>query len=66
MSRKRVVLELLGRGELQESADRYDLEVEDRRVKDSLVDALARSKKANLDQTWNLSREPRSIELCLR
>ncbi len=36
MSRKRMVLQLLGRGELQESIDRNDLEVEDRRVKDSL------------------------------
>ena len=48
MSRKRQVLELLGRGQLQEIAEDYELEVADRRVKDELVEAIARSKKATL------------------
>ncbi len=58
MSRKREVLELLRRSDLQEVADRFDLEVADRRSKDHLVDAVARSKKAKLQEILeSLSRD---------
>ncbi len=49
MPKKREILNLLGRTELQSFAERYELEVADRRVKGNLVDALASSKKARLN-----------------
>lgn len=50
MGRKREVLSLLNREELQSLVGKYDLDVADRRVKDNLVEALARSKKAKLSE----------------
>src|SRR5688500_17194954 len=48
MPRKRDVLESLKRDELQAAADRFDVPVRDRRVRDDLIDALASSRKAGL------------------
>lgn len=48
MARKRDVLEQLKREELQGFAAHYDLDVEDRRVRDHLVDALTRARRAPL------------------
>ncbi len=50
MPTKRNILPLLTRDELLERLDRYDLMVDDRRVKDGLVEALAASRKARLDE----------------
>ena len=44
MTRKSQVLQLLGRGELQEIADEYELDVADRRVKDDLIEVIVHSK----------------------
>ncbi len=69
MSRKREVLEFLRRSDLQEIADSFDLEVVDRRSKEHLVNAVARSKKAKLREILeSLSRDTlkdicRSLEL---
>src|SRR5437870_12560595 len=50
MPTKREVLAVLGRDDLLACLDHYGLEVRDRRVKDDLVDALASSRKARLDE----------------
>src|ERR1017187_565573 len=64
MPSKRDVLHLLTRDELLSIADAFDLQVEDRRVKDKLVDAVAGSKKATLATFLpDLSRD-RLKELC--
>lgn len=48
MTDKRTVLEALTRGELISVADAFDLQVEDRRSKAKLIEAIASSKKATL------------------
>lgn len=48
MPRKRDVLESLKRDELLAAADRLDVPVRDRRVRDDLIDALAASRRAGL------------------
>jgi type I restriction enzyme M protein len=64
MTRKRRILELLHRDELIAAADRFELEVRDRRVRTQLIDALAGSRKAQLaDVLEPLSRD-RLKELC--
>ncbi len=64
MPSKRTILLELSAHELRDSADRFDLEVVDRRKKDHLVDALARSRKARIaDLLENLTRA-RLKELC--
>jgi len=64
MSRKRDVLGLLKREELIAMADRFDLPVEDRRVKGALVEALAGSRKAGITAILeNFSRD-RLKEIC--
>jgi len=50
MPTKREVLAVLGRDDLLACLNHYSLEVRDRRVKDELVDALASSRKARLDE----------------
>src|SRR2546421_6149463 len=50
MPTKREVLAVLGRDDLLACLDHYGLEVRDRRVKDDLVDALASTRKARLDE----------------
>ena len=58
MPTKRAVLNELTRDELRDNLDRYGLDVHDRRVRSQLVDALAGSRKARLDEMlWALSRD---------
>ena len=64
MPTKRAILSELTRDELRGNLDYYELDVYDRRVRSQLVDALAGSRKAPLDQMlWGLSRD-RLKELC--
>ncbi len=64
MPTKRGILAELTAEELRASIDFYELAVADRRVKQQLVDALARSRKAQLDEILqDLSRE-RLKDLC--
>ena len=64
MPTKRAILAELTRDELRTTVDYYELEVEDRRVKTQLVDALARSRQAPFDEILqDLSRD-RLKELC--
>jgi type I restriction enzyme M protein len=64
MPTKRQVVETLNRNELVALADLHGLEVEDRRVRDQLVDAVAGSRKVVLaDALAELSRD-RLKELC--
>ena len=58
MPTKRAVLNELTRDELRDNLDRHGLDVHDRRVRSQLVDALAGSRKARLDEiVWALSRD---------
>ena len=64
ISIRRAILAELTADELRGSVDFYELAVADRRVKLQLVDALARSRKVQLDEILqDLSRE-RLKELC--
>jgi type I restriction enzyme M protein len=64
MSRKRAVLEQLKRDELVAALDRFELDVEDRRVRDDLVNTLAGSRRAGLAEILgDLSRD-RLKEIC--
>lgn len=49
MSPKREILAELTSQELRANVDLYDLKVGDRRVKDQLVDALARSRRVKIE-----------------
>ncbi len=64
MPTQRQVLERLKRDELLFALDTYDLEVADRRRKDSLVDALARSRKARLQDVLVVLPRRRLQEIC--
>jgi|JI10StandDraft_1071094.scaffolds.fasta_scaffold37917_2 hypothetical protein len=65
MPSKREIIELFKREELQQFTDQLALEVRDRRVKDDLVDALVRSKRARVqDMLGALSRD-RLKDICL-
>ena len=56
MPTKRAILSKLTRDELRVCADYYELDVYDRRVRSELVDALAGSRRAPLDEMlWELS-----------
>lgn len=50
MPSKRRILEEISRNDLLPCLDRWNLAVDDRRVKSQVVDALARSRKARLDE----------------
>ena len=64
MPTKRAVLSELTAEELRANAEYYELEVADRRVKAQLVDALAGSRSARVDEILaDLSRD-RLKELC--
>ena len=64
MPTKRAILSELTRDELRVYVDYYELDVYDRRVRSKLVDALAVSRRAALDEMlWELSRD-RLKELC--
>ena len=64
MPTKRAVLAELTPAELRDNLDRYGLAVDDRRVKAHLVDALARSRKARLDEMLLRLSRNRLKELC--
>ena len=64
MPTKRAVLVELTPAELRANLDHYGLEVDDRRVKAQLVDALARSRKARLDEILLRLPRARLKELC--
>ena len=58
MPTKRAVLSELTRDELRDNLDHYGLDVQDRRVRSQLVDALAVARKARLDEMlWALPRD---------
>ena len=64
MPTKRAVLNKLTRDELRVYVNYYDLDVYDLRVRSQLIDALAGSRRAPLDEMlWELSRD-RLKELC--
>lgn len=64
MPGKRAILDQLAPEELRDSLDRYDLEVDDRRVRAQLVDVLAQSRRARIaDILHELSRD-RLKQLC--
>ena len=64
MPTKRAVLAELTRAELRANLDHYELAVDDRRVSAQLVDALARSRKARLDEMLLRLSRNRLKELC--
>ena len=64
MSPKRTMLLELSAHELRDSADRYELEGFDRRIKEQLVDALARSRKARIQEILEDLPWVRLKELC--
>ena len=64
MPTKRAVLAELTPAELRDNLDRYGLAVDDRRVKAQLVDALAGSRKARLDEMLLRLSRNRLKELC--
>lgn len=64
MPSKREIIELLKREELQQLVDVYELEARDRRVKDDLVDAVVRSKKARLQEILGGLSRDRLKDLC--
>jgi type I restriction enzyme M protein len=64
MPKKRDVLVSFTRDELLEALDRLDLTVDDRRVKDQLVEALAASHKATLPAVLDSLSRDRLKELC--
>ena len=58
MPTKHAILSELSRDELRANVDYYELDVYDRRVRTQLIDALAGSRKARLDEMlWELSRD---------
>ena len=64
MPTKRTILAELTSHELRDAIDRYGLEVDDRRVRVQLVDALARSRKARVEQILQGLSRDRLKELC--
>ena len=64
MPTKRAILAELTRAELRVNVDCYELTVEDRRVKAQLENALARSRRARIDEILNRLRRDRLKELC--
>ena len=61
---KRAILAELTSHELRRGLDGYGLQVGDRRVKTELVDALARSRKARVEQILQGLSRDRLKELC--
>ena len=64
MPTKRAILAQLTATELRTNVDRYDLDVDDRRVKSQLVAALAGARKARLDELLPELSRNRLKELC--
>ena len=64
MPTKRAILSELTRDELRDNLDFFELEVDDRRVTSQLIDALAGSRKARLDEILPYLSRDRLKELC--
>ena len=64
MPTKRAILSELTRDELRDNLDFFELEVDDRRVTSQLIDALAGSRKARLDEILPYLSRSRLKELC--
>ena len=64
MPTKRAILSELTRDELRDNLDFFELEVDDRRVTSQLIDALAGSRKARLDEILPYLSRIRLKELC--
>ena len=64
MPSKRHVLEQLKKDELVAAVNQFDLDVQDRRVRDQLVDALASSRKAGLAEILEELPRTRLKEIC--
>ena len=64
MPTKRRVLETLNLKELQDIASTYDLEVDDRRVRDQLIEAAGHSRKVPLAEVLGSYARDRLKELC--
>ena len=64
MPTKRAILDRLTAKELRAEVDRHELHVDDRRVKARLVDALAGSRRARLDEMLPALSRNRLKELC--
>ena len=64
MPTKRAILAELTNHELRDAIDGYGLEVDDRRVRAQLVDALARSRKVQLTEVLSGLSRDRLKELC--
>ena len=64
MPAKRAILSELTRDELRDNLDFFELEVDDRRVTSQLIDALAGSRKARLDEILPYLSRSRLKELC--
>ena len=64
MPTKRAILSELTREELRDNLDHYGLDVHDRRVRSQLIDALAGSRKARLDEMLCELSRARLKELC--
>jgi type I restriction enzyme M protein len=64
MPSKRDVLEQLKRDELLAAADRFELEIRDRRVRDEIVEVLAGSRKAGLAEVLEDLPRTRLKEIC--
>ena len=64
MPTKRAILAELTRTELRDNLDYYELTVDDRRVKAQLENALARSRKARIDEILSGLSRDRLKELC--
>ncbi len=65
MANKREVLGHLKRDELVEAVEQFELQVEDRRVRDQLVNALGSSRKAGLAELLEPLSRDRLKEVCL-
>ena len=64
MSTKRTILANLNAAELRTALDDHELEVDDRRVKEQLIDALALPRKARIDEILQALKRDRLKDLC--
>ena len=64
MPTKRPILTTLTTRELRTAVDAYELQVDDRRVRVQLIDALALSRKARIDEILQALKRDRLKDLC--
>ena len=64
MPKKRTILEQLTADELRANVKHYDLQVDDRRIKVQLINALAHSRKARLEEVLYALSRPRLKATC--